>query len=200
MAKKGKKKQDEEVIEAVIKPYRITKGSIRDSFCDFTIETLDGLGIGNTSNVKGANMFMDSLQNSFTKLNKHFACIDDVFNHAEIEVDNIDSMSSHHLTGLYEVDGFTIKGSVENESIKLHGSKKLSCGGRSSFDTPPILLDALSGYKWYNELKEVSDLVRKEIEMYNEGNYIVEEDVVDPKQASIFDQVEEEVFDKSSQL
>lgn len=201
MAKKNKKnQQQEDLLQPEVKPYNIIAAKIRDSFCDYTYEIAKGVGLGDKHGVKGAGIVTDDLLDAFTALNKHIACIDDIFKHAGVEVSNIDLMKNHEFVGLYAVHGFKITGSTENESVILTGSKHLSCGGRSEFDTPKVALDSLSSYKWWNELKEATDNARLEVEKYREGKVIFqEEEKADPKQLTIADDMDEEtnIFENS---
>lgn len=173
MAKKKNTAPKEELPK---KPYIIIGAKMRDSFCDYTFEVQTGTGIGDKHSVKGAGIATDDLVNAFQSLHKHAACIDDIFQHKGIEVSNIDKMENNESTALYHVDEFKIHGSEENESISFKGSKALHVGGRASFETPRIALDSLSAYKWYNELKEASDNLRNEVELYREGKVVVSED------------------------
>lgn len=169
------------------KPYIIIGAKMRDSFCDYTFEVQTGTGIGDKHTVKGAGIATDDLVNAFSAMHKHVACIDDIFKHNGVEISNIDKMANNELTSYYHVDGFKIHGSDENESISFVGSKALSVGGRASFETPRIGMDSLSAYKWYNELKEASDNLRNEVELYREGKVVLndEEFETDANQLSL---------------
>jgi hypothetical protein len=195
MAKK--KKNDAPEVEQEKKPLIIIGAKMRDGFCDYKIHILKGPQIGDKVNVTGAGKVTDDMYDAFRVLNRHFACIDDVFQHNGIEVENIDAMENHELTGLYVVDGIKISGPEESESVELMGSKHLSIGGRATFPTPKIAMDQLSGYKWYNELKSAVDTIRKEVELYREGKTIIEEneEVPDPKQIKMFTVTAEESGD-----
>lgn len=191
MAKKSKKKSSDLLIEEItgeVKHLKIVSGKIVDGFCHYGYEVLTGVSIGDKINIKGAGRITDDMYDAFTVLNKHLACIDDIFEHSGIEVENIDNFNNHELVALYIVDGIKISGPTEAESIELSGSKSLSCGGRAAFTTPKIALDSLGAYKWYNELKDASDKVRLEIELYREGKKVIEddEDKPDPKQLNAF--------------
>lgn len=188
--KKNKKEAKE---EKPTKEYAITNAVIKDDFCNYGFDVLDGIGIGDTHNVKGRGMVLDDLKDSFQKLNVHLAAIDDVFKHSNIEVKNIGSMQNHELAGLYRCNGFKIKGSEDNKTVVLTGTKFVSVGGQIAMESPKILLDKFSSYTWHNELSEALDAAIIEVEMYKEGKYVpvVEDDFVDPKQHSM---VDEEAF------
>lgn len=193
ISKKAREKKNKPAKEEKeIKPLNIVVATMRDSFCDYTYQIMKGVGFGDKHNVKGNGVVTDDLINAFTALNKHFACIDDVFKHSGIEVLNIDLFENHELVWLYTVDGIKISGSADNESIVLSGSKHALCGGRSTFDSAKVALDSLSGYQWYNELKLAADKVRLEVELYREGKVVVQEEKkANPKQMKITDTIEE---------
>jgi hypothetical protein len=173
----------------------IIAAKIKDGLCHYSYEILEGVGQGATHNVKGPGIIKDSLRKAFERLRVHMAVIDDAFKNSGIEIDDIDNFHNAELTGCYVVDGLKIKGSAENESIILLGNKYVSAaGGRMELASPKIPLDNLSSYKWYNELKVLSDNARAEVELYNAGNYTPiekEEEDVNYKQATILDQVTE---------
>jgi hypothetical protein len=173
----------------------IIAAKIKDGVCHYSYEILQGVGQGATHNVKGPGIIKDSLRKAFERLRVHMAVIDDAFKNSGVEIDDIDNFHNAEITGCYVVDGFKIKGSAENESIVLLGNKYVSsAGGRMELASPKIPLDNFSSYKWYNELKILSDNARAEVELYNAGNYTPiekeEEDVI-YKQATILDQVSE---------
>lgn len=188
------------------KEFEIVKAIIKDDFCNYSFSVLDGVGIGDTHNVTGTGIVLDDMITAFQEFNRHFACIDDVFKHSKVEIENIDSMENHELCALYSVNGFSIHGSSENESIVLYGSKYLSIGGRIDFKTTRVALDGLSAYRWWNELKTASDNARKEVELYKAGKYtpVEEKEKANPKQLKITDDMDandseesEEMFEKN---
>lgn len=167
--------------------FKIIDGAIKDGFCNWGFEIIRGVGIGNKYGAKGkCGLIKDDMKDAFAVLNVHLAYIDDVFKHANNEVQDIDTMHNDELTTLYSVSGFKIQGGDDNESIILIGNKYVSGGGRISLETPKIALDEGSSYKWYNELKAASDKVREEVALYSEGKYIpVEEDIEEEDPAQI---------------
>jgi hypothetical protein len=173
----------------------IISAQLKDGICNYAFEIIEGVGQGATHTVKGPGIVKDSLQDVFAKFNVHLAVIDDAFKTAGEEVLDIDTLHGHQLTGFYHVTGFSIKGSSENERIVLQGNKYVStAGGRMELKSPPIPLDNLSSYKWYNELKELTSNARSEVKAYNDGNYTpIEKEEEDTKmtQMSILDSAEE---------
>lgn len=162
--------------------YKILEASIKDGFCNFVYEVVAGVGLGNKHKVTSKVGYVkQELTKAFAQLNVHLAVIDDVFKHADVEIDNIHTMHGSEFTTLYTVTGFKIGGSIENENIILSGDKYVSGGGRITLETPKISIDDSSSYKWYYELCAASIKARNEVAKYHEGNYdpIEEEEVED---------------------
>jgi len=170
--------------------FQITGATIKDDFCNYGIEKITGIGIGNTENVTGkAGTIKDSLRTAFSKLFVHLAIADAMFSNRGIEVERIEDFEMHEFTLLYEVVSFKVTGGSENESVILTGHKYVAdLGGRMELKTPKITIDNLGGYKWHKELAEAIAVAREEVALYEEGNYIPvknEEDTPDPKQQEI---------------
>ncbi|HRO18536.1 MAG TPA: hypothetical protein PLU07_10115 [Ferruginibacter sp.] len=168
--------------------FKITEASIKDDFCNYKYEVTEKIGMGDKHDVKGQGIVKDSLKDAFAKLHVHLAHIDDAFKNSGTDVEDIDRMHGHDLTFLYCVTGFKVKGSDDDMAVILSGSKHVSVGGRIHIETPKVVLDNLSGYKWYNELKDAVTNCQEEVAMYREGNYIpVEEssDTADPAQSKM---------------
>lgn len=158
------------------KVFIIKDAAIKDDFCNYSYEIVSGICLGDIHAVKGKGIIDDEMRNAFAALNVHLACIDDVFKHSGIEISNIDDMIDNELTFLYNVTGFKIKGSKDDEQIILIGNKYASsAGGRIELEMPKVPLDNLSSYKWYNELKIAADNARREVELYKGGKYTTPE-------------------------
>lgn len=161
-----------ENLEQNERPYTIATVQIKDGFCNYSYNIIKGIGTGDTHTVKGSGIVKDDMRTAFNKLNVHLAFMDDIFKHAGIEVDDIDTLHNDELTLLYTVTGFKIKGDEDNESIVLMGTKYVSGGGgRIEMETPKVALDNLSSYVWYNELKAAAAAARLEVALYKEGKY-----------------------------
>lgn len=168
----SKKKQNEDELLRDEREFNITAAQIKDGFCHYTFEILRGIGEGDTHNVKGSGLVKDDMLDAFARFNVHMAVIDDAFKNSGTEIDDIDNFHNHELTANYHVSGFKIKGSEDNESIVLTGTKYVqSVRGRVNLETPKIPLDSLSSYHWYNELKTAADKARQEVELYKGGKY-----------------------------
>ena len=153
--------------------YLISQASVKDDFCNYMYVVKQGIGNNDEHSVTGSKMVTDDLIQAFGKLNVHLACIDDVFKHCAIDIDDIDKFHADEKTSMYSVTGIQIKGSDENESVVLIGNKYVSCSGsRIELKSPRIPLDNLSSYTWYNELRDAVENVRKEVSMYKEGKYV----------------------------
>lgn len=165
--------------------YEITEASLKDDFCHYAFMIKKGVGAGDEHKVKGKGIADDDLIDAIRRFNVHLACIDDVFDHSGTEIESIDKMENHPLTALYMVTGFKIKSQGDSDSVVLIGTKAITNGGRIDIMTPKIPLDGLSSYPWYNELKEVTDNARREVELYKEGKCVQVEEKEDPAQLKI---------------
>lgn len=172
MAKSKEKQNGLSEFISDLREISIREAVIKDGICNYSYDILQGVGEGATHSVKGPGIVKKELTDAYERLNVHLAAIDEIFKHSAIEVTDIDKLHKHDLTGLYDVTGFKIKGSIECESIILSGTKYVSsAGGRIDMKTPKIDLDNLSSYKWYNELKDAINEVRRGVEKYHGGYY-----------------------------
>jgi hypothetical protein len=203
MAKR--KKKEAPVHEVQLKELEIKKASLRDGFCDYQYKINIGTGAGDTHAVKGSGIIDDDLRNAFRKLHAHLAFIDGGFDNYQLE--SINDAEDHEVTERYRVTTFDVKGSNEDESIILIGTKYSPHIGENleiKTDKIRISVDSNSRYKWYNELREVSVLVRDEVEQYKNGKCTPPEvhdsaPDYDPNQVSLLDQdgVNEDEFEAS---
>lgn len=193
-ARRGSKENpatSEEIADAIMdiivenkRPYKITSANLVDGYCNYGFEITDGIGKGDSLTGKGSHVVKDDLRDVFAKMNVHLAVRDDIFKHAGVEVEDIDQMHGHEYATLYSVTGFKMGGSDESESIVLIGNKYVSGGDRFSLTSPKIMIDNLSSYKWWNELKAAADACREEVALYKEGKYIEEEEEIEVKEKS----------------
>jgi hypothetical protein len=161
----------------------ITQAEIKDGFCLYIYDVIQGRAKGFNHKVKGIGIVDDDMRNAFAKLNVHLAVIDDIYKHSNIELESTSTMHNDELALLYMVTGFKINGGDDNEAITILGTKYLSAGSRMKLESPKIPIDGLSSYKWYNELKEAADKCREEVELYHYGKYtVVEEDLDDEEE------------------
>lgn len=160
----------------------ILEASIKDDFCNYKFQIVSGVGAGDEHAVKGKGIVDGDMHEAFAKLNAHLASIDDVFKHKGVNVTNIDTMHTDELTQLYHVTGFKLKGTDENKTVVLIGTKHVSeAGGRMDIETPKIPLDSLSSYKWYNELKDAVKDAVNEVKLYRGGKYTEPEPEAEPE-------------------
>lgn len=152
--------------------YIIKEAHLKDSFCNYGFEITSGVGNGDTHNVKGSGVVLEDMLKAFERLNVHLAAIDDSFKLSGTEINDIDLFHSHEIANMYHVTGIKVRGSRDNETVILIGSKYVSsAGGRIELSTPKIPMDSMSSYKWYNELAEAVEVVRREVALYKEGKY-----------------------------
>lgn len=156
--------------EEPIKQFEITAASIKDDFCNYTYDIVNGVGSGDTHQVKGKGIVDTDMLNAFAKLNVHLSVIDDAFKLSGIEIPNIAQMHSHELATNYTVTAFKVKGKKEDKSIVLVGTKFItSAAGRIAIETPKIYIGNGSSYEWASELDEVIENARLEVELYKGG-------------------------------
>ena len=154
--------------------FRITEATIKDGFCNYSYEITKGVGLGRTHKVDGkvsGNIIDDDMRTAFSKFNVHMAAIGDIFKHSGIEIKDIDKEHGNAITGLFNVTGFKIIGSSDNETIQLFGTYYVSVGSRFDLDSPKIPLDSASSYHWYKQLKPVANKARLEVLLYDNGKY-----------------------------
>lgn len=156
--------------------FSIVDASLKDDFCTYKYEVTTEPGRGDRHTVNGSGIVKDELKEAFKKLNVHLAHIDDAFKHRKKVPTSIMELMEDEQAGLYEVTGFTLKGGSTNGAVILAGSKYVSVGGRISINTPKVMLDNLSGYPFYEELKEAIEECREQVALYKEGNYIATSD------------------------
>ncbi len=192
IGKRGSKENPIISEELLKKPIQIMSASLNDGFCNFSYEISTGKNVGDVHKVKGKNIIHDDLTEAFEKFNVHLAAIDEAFKNQDVK--NINALHTDELTMLYHVSGFSMKISGDLEQVSLTGTKVVSCGsgGRMSLVTPMVILDDLSSYKWFNDLLDVANNVREEVELYKDGKCTpVEEEEPKAKQKTIGDAIAE---------
>lgn len=182
MAKK--KKNNLTLVEK--KSFAITSAAIADDFCNYGFEVLSGVNTGDVNTVKGKGIIDEDLRDAFQALNVHLAAIDDAF--ADTDESDIERLTNDEIAAKYYVTGFKIKGSEDDESIVLIGTKQVSAShDRMSLVSPKVPLK-LSSYKFADQLKEAADKARLEVELYRGGKCTVpEEGEENPNQLTIAD-------------
>lgn len=175
-----KKQTPDEVIEEIIPPLRITAVSLKDDFCDYSYEITNLVGIGNIHNVKGKGIIDEDLRTAFNRLNVHLGVIDGKFG----IVEQVEDLRNDEDVALYNVTGIKMRGSSEDESVILTGTKFCpNISGRIDLTTAKIALKDFSAYKPWMELQEDIELIRKEAELYHGGKCTsTEVKVEDPNQ------------------
>ena len=173
-----------------IRDFKITSGSIKDMMCNYEmIITAGEVGVGAKHKVTGSGVVDPDLLTAMGALNVHVACLDDSFKIAGVEIEDIDKMRGHELSGNYQVSGFRISGGAGDEKVVLMFSKYISLAGdHMEPTTPKIPLNQSSSYTWHNELSTAIERVREEVALYHEGKYTEKEPVEreDENQLEIF--------------
>lgn len=153
----------------------ITGASLNDGRCNYSFRESHLLRDEDNLNAKGGSICHPDLKEAFQGLNVHLAIIDGVFDAAGFEIKTVESLKlleeTKNVIMDYVVTGFAVKGSSENESVILTGTKyNVKLGERLEIKTPKVLIDENGGrYKWYNELTDAVNLVRREVQLYREG-------------------------------
>ncbi|HEY8690550.1 MAG TPA: hypothetical protein VIM07_15040 [Chitinophagaceae bacterium] len=158
--------RDDELSE-IPKALEIKEAAIKDDYCNYSYELMQGVGEGDIIGRKGAAVVHNDMLDAFEKLNVHLAVIDDAFRYSHIEIEDIDMMHSSELAGLFKVTGLKLRGNADNESVILVGTKFIKTGGYISLETPRIKFD--SGYPFKNELHEAVYKCCDEVEQYMNG-------------------------------
>jgi hypothetical protein len=152
------------------KPFEITGAIVKDGYCNYDVNVMQGKLIGEKSKIDGPLIIHDDLRYAMNKLRVHLAVMDDAFKKAHFDIENIDNERTNDLVQDYDVSGFKIKKADENIQVSIIGSKYLSqVTGRMTCVTPFVLLDTGTEYKWYNELLADVENVRLEVEQYKAG-------------------------------
>lgn len=191
-------KKKRETVESTA-PFHITSASINDGLCNYSFEITEGVGLGDTHNVKGKGIIYDDLQDAFYAINLHLAIIDGAIEDDEIE-NPLDFVNDERVAN-YNITGFKIKGSTEDESVILVGTKHAeTISARIDLTTSKIALGAFSGYKYSKQLQAAITNARYEVELYKAGKYTTPEVIepIDKNQITIgFGEVQDAEFDNA---
>lgn len=168
MAKKQKEEMEETVTtEQLLKPVLITEASIKEQLCNYGYEINAGPGTGDKIKRKGSALVHEDMVLAFDQLNKHLAYIDDAFVHIKKKASTVVDMLSHEdIISNFRVTGFKVHGTDENEGFILMGDKFVS-QGCIGLETPKI--GAGSGYPFFDDLGEIINICRDEVELYMNG-------------------------------
>lgn len=169
-----------------------TGAGIKDGYLNYSYRINKGPKEGFEVNEKGKGIIKSECQDAFNKFIVHLACIDELFKHQGIDVEDIDQFHNDENVLNYEVNSFKVSGDEGNETVILKGSKQTSLGV-INIETPKIGIDGLSSYHWHNELKAAVDEARHQTEKYNNGFFDMPEKntiSVSVKQMTITDQTD----------
>lgn len=174
MVKPKKEKTEQKKVE--LGPLTIISASLIAGHVNYSYVENTGVRSGSEISVKGPKPATQDLLDRFMRLNVHQAIMDDAFFVSGVDLGSIDEARTYELCNRYSTNSIKITGGFENESIVISGSKALnSVVGRGNVSSPRVPVDANQSYKWYNELKEDVEALRKEVELYHNGKYFVEE-------------------------
>lgn len=183
------------------RPYVILQATIKDGLCNYQYQITSGDVAHDAHNVKGKGIVDEDMRTAFGNLSVHMAYMDGVFHLAGKGEQDIDTLKSDELTFNYRVKEIKIKKTKAFEAVTFVGEKHLSIvSGWADLVMPEVVLDNLTGYKWYNELIRDVEAVREEVALYKEGKYTLPEAdipvVKDDKQGNLFNgpQVESDEF------
>lgn len=150
------------------KPVIITNASIKEELCNYGYEINTGPCKGDKiSNRKGSALVHEDMNHAFNELDKHLAFIDDAFSFMKKSPSNIDELAKYEeIISNFNVTGFKVHGTDENEGYILLGDKYVS-QGTISLETPKITKQ--SGYVFFDDLAEQIEACRTEVEAYMNG-------------------------------
>lgn len=154
-------------LDEIKKPVEIKGAKLKDDYCTYSYELMEGACEGDILSRKGTNIIHDDMKEAFEKLHVHLAIADDVFKYSKIEISNLDEFHNHELTELFNVSEFEIKGNVDNRSVILKGTKFISQGGYIPVEPPRIKFEGT--YPFKDELYAAIELCCHEVEEYMNG-------------------------------
>lgn len=156
-----------DVIDQIQKPVLITSADIKEELCNYGYEINTGPGKGDKVTRKGSSFIHHDMDVVFAKLNKHLAHIDDAFTHMKKKPQTVPELEDHEaIISNFTVTGFKISGTDENEGYILKGDKYVNQGS-IGLETPKI--SKSSGYHFFDDLQEVIEECRSEVEQYMNG-------------------------------
>ncbi len=144
------------------KPFIILAAKVKEDLCEYSYEINSGPCEGDqVKGRKGANMVHDDLLKSFQALNVHLAILDDAFEGTDL---TFEQMKIEAVK--FNVNGFKVSGSDDNEGFIIYGSKWVRYGS-VEIDTPKI--SKSNAYPYWDDLCEVMESARNEVLAYMNG-------------------------------
>jgi hypothetical protein len=183
------------------RPYVILQATIKEGLCNYQYQITSGDVAHDAHNVKGKGIVDEDMRTAFGNLSVHMAYMDEAFKMSGLGDKDIDDLKTHDLSFKYRVKEIKIKKTKAYEAVTLVGEKHLdTVSGWADIVMPEVVLDNLSGYKFYNELIRDVEHLREEVALYKEGKYTLPETDIpvaaDNNQASLFEvKNEEELLD-----
>lgn len=177
----------------------IIEASVKDAKCTYKYKILKGANKGVIHSVKNHPGIVDeTLEEALKIFAPHMAAIADMFKYAKVKVDDIDNFHNHELPLLFSVTGFKMK---SDTSIVIVGNMFVTmASGRLEIDTPEIMFDEISSYKWYGQLKKAAEDACQEVLEFHNGKFTLPE-VEELKEVletgNLFEKEETEEFNKN---
>jgi hypothetical protein len=145
----------------------ITSAAIKDMACEYGYEIATGPGKGDKiPKRKGSALVHEDMQLAFNELSVHLALIDDAFIHLKKAPKSLEEITGNEIVEKFNIIGFRINGSEENEGFILYGEKTVNHGA-ISLESPKM--SKSSGYLFFDELKEGIKNAVFEVEQYMDG-------------------------------
>ena len=198
------KTDNQEETELFTSGIKIVKASIVDGMCNYTFEVSRGVGIGDQHSVKGKGVVKSDLIDAMDRLRVHLALMDEAFKGKGITFTTVEEIAENELVETYFVTGIAIKGGEGDEKISIDGHKhSVAIGGYINLKTPAVLFSKPGAYQWQQELEDVVQVIRMEVELYRNGKYTqteLEDEDVDKAQLKIFaggDGIDADAFAKA---
>lgn len=151
--------------EEIIKELEIESASIKDDYCEYFYKLLTGVGKGDSLKRTGSSVIHHDLKKALDRLDVHLAIIDGSFRGEESDR-SISDLRNDNIVHSFRVNGFSITGSEENQSVIISGNKWVK-NGNISIKTPKISLTG--SYEFLDDLSDAIIHLKSEVEKYMNG-------------------------------
>lgn len=154
----------------------IRGAKLKDNFCNYNYELIEGLTAGDTISRNGSSIIHEDMTAAFAKLNPHLGVICEELEAGMIQdIDRIAAFddevhtegSLEHRVSKFKVSLFKLSGSGDNESVVLNGTKMLSTGEFVELKTPSVRWEG--EYHFIDDLRVAIDDLKIEVEKYMNG-------------------------------
>jgi hypothetical protein len=165
------------VTASLTNPFEIKAAALKEGFCNYSYEHLEGVTAGDACKRSGASIVHDDMIRAFNSLDVHLAVICEEILPAEIDIDNLPDYMDENLEKkarkladrihAFTVSAFRVEGSGENEGVVLTGTKKLTTGEIVKLETPKVKF--ISDYGFIQELMAAVTVCKNEVTEYMNG-------------------------------